>query len=239
MSMVLVPEAAVLLIMQDYGAEAFNGDAWETAYHVRRESLEYGQWQFREDGQEADGILADIRKGTEELRQSVALSRSVAATFTNSEHIKATTASQALTISDDGDNSPRPSDLPLRPTTPIDHCDNNVLVASSSVPARILQPIKSNYTNYTSQPTPPPPVCSPWEGNVVPVIPHSSIETPSLDCVSLASNASSLDSQATRGHTNQGSQSQYDSFDDMIYSPEVEAHILAVEQGGSRRPITV
>lgn len=63
---VLVPEAVLLLIMQDKGwnSSKCKGDAWTTArdaaQEVRHKSAEYGRWRYREEGEAGKQVLETL-----------------------------------------------------------------------------------------------------------------------------------------------------------------------------------
>ena len=50
-SHVLVPESSILLIMEDRRYSSLTDQAYEEAERVRSESVKYGTWKFREEGE--------------------------------------------------------------------------------------------------------------------------------------------------------------------------------------------
>ncbi|WVR04008.1 hypothetical protein IAU60_001007 [Kwoniella sp. DSM 27419] len=70
-SHVLVPEAANLLIMDDKGHRWQRPDdaAYHEAVRVRRDSVRYGTWKFRDEGREAEGIKEALRLGADTKRK--------------------------------------------------------------------------------------------------------------------------------------------------------------------------
>ncbi|WVF66867.1 hypothetical protein IAT40_001610 [Kwoniella sp. CBS 6097] len=68
-SHVLVPEASVLLIMQDRGNSYATVQGYEEAEAVRAESIKYGTWKFREEGDEAEDILEKLRNSVDKKRK--------------------------------------------------------------------------------------------------------------------------------------------------------------------------
>lgn len=72
---VLVPEAAVLLIMEDQGWSGNpSGSRWKLAMReamdIRTRSAEYGHWRFREDGV-GQAVLARLKSAEEEKKRRV------------------------------------------------------------------------------------------------------------------------------------------------------------------------
>ena len=75
---VLVPEAAVFLIMEDRGYKSdglARSATWDEdragASHVRKESVEYGRWKFRGDGPDAEDILEELDRRESDVRRPV------------------------------------------------------------------------------------------------------------------------------------------------------------------------
>ncbi|KAK8861379.1 hypothetical protein IAR55_002198 [Kwoniella newhampshirensis] len=58
---ILVPEAAILLIMSDQGVDSFDEEAYLRAAEIRAKSATYGEWKFRTDDEAAQDILEKIR----------------------------------------------------------------------------------------------------------------------------------------------------------------------------------
>ncbi|OCF34648.1 hypothetical protein I316_03690 [Kwoniella heveanensis BCC8398] len=67
-SHVLVPESSILLIMEDRRYSSLTDQAYKEAERVRSESVKYGTWKFREEGDEAEEILAELR-GTVDVKR--------------------------------------------------------------------------------------------------------------------------------------------------------------------------
>ncbi|WVQ94476.1 hypothetical protein IAU59_001555 [Kwoniella sp. CBS 9459] len=68
-SHVLVPESSILLIMQDRDHASLTDHAYDEAEAVRSRSVKYGTWKFREEGDEAEEILAELRATIGEKRK--------------------------------------------------------------------------------------------------------------------------------------------------------------------------
>ncbi|WRT65504.1 uncharacterized protein IL334_002447 [Kwoniella shivajii] len=67
-SHVLVPESAHLLIMSDQNYTHFSEDAYKQAQKIRKESVNYGTWKFREDDDESQNILEEIENNKDEKK---------------------------------------------------------------------------------------------------------------------------------------------------------------------------
>ncbi|WVW79927.1 hypothetical protein I302_101898 [Kwoniella bestiolae CBS 10118] len=61
---VLVPEASILLIMDDQKSPT----EYVEAERIRKESVNYGMWKFREDDEDSKGILSELMEGKEDKK---------------------------------------------------------------------------------------------------------------------------------------------------------------------------
>ncbi|WWC68837.1 uncharacterized protein I206_102772 [Kwoniella pini CBS 10737] len=69
LSHVLIPEASILLIMSNKGATTFTEKAYGEAKKIRKESVTYGNWKFREDDEDSQEILATLHENKEAKKE--------------------------------------------------------------------------------------------------------------------------------------------------------------------------
>ena len=80
-SHVLIPEAAILLVMQDQGWSRGTSrpEDWDDrraeAFQIWRGSTEYGRYRFREDGEEAEVVYSQLEEIYPETRRKLEESR--------------------------------------------------------------------------------------------------------------------------------------------------------------------
>ena len=80
-SHVLIPEAAILLVMQDQGWSGGTSrpEEWDDrraeAFQIWRSSTEYGRYRFREDGEEAEIVYSQLEELYPETRRKLEGSR--------------------------------------------------------------------------------------------------------------------------------------------------------------------
>ena len=74
----MIPEASILLLMEDRGwteEQPSRCPAWEAAWteaaRIRRSSVVFGQWKYREDAEEYRKIIQEVEKKKADLRPMI------------------------------------------------------------------------------------------------------------------------------------------------------------------------
>lgn len=166
---VLLPEAAILLIMEDKGwaGDVIHQWEWDDARNeasvVKAKSVEYGRWKFQADGEAAEATLSQLEKREPELKRHIERARDsrVKAKRDDRENSK----SQAVVVSDEDSITSlitaypiKPSKRPCAITTPDSNTTDSATSRSVSPSSRSAKATGKDVppnVHSASPPTPP------------------------------------------------------------------------------------